>query len=72
MVFRPGVPFNGIKVFSATMFQDRSQLGEAVTAWMERNPRNEVIEIVVTQSSDSSFHCIALTVFYRSPVPASA
>ena len=26
----------------------------------------ETTEIIVTQSSDSSFHCIAFTVFYRS------
>lgn len=72
VVFRPGVRFNGVKIFSATMFQDRSQLGEAVTEWMQRNPGNEVTEIVVTQSSDSSFHCVAFTVFYRSTASASA
>ncbi len=66
VVLRPGVPFNGIKVFSATMFNDRQHLGDKVTAWIADNPRNELTEIIVTQSSDASFHCIALTVFYRS------
>ncbi len=66
VVLRPGTPFNGIKVFSATLFNDRQQLGDKVTAWMADNPRNEVTEIIVTQSSDASFHCIALTLFYRS------
>lgn len=68
VVLRPDLPFNGIKVFSATLFNDRQQLGEKVTAWIAENPRAEVTEIIVTQSSDASFHCIALTVFYRSPL----
>jgi hypothetical protein len=72
VIFQPGLAFNGVKIFSATMFNDRSQLGEKVTAWIADNPRNKVTEIVVTQSSDASFHCIALTVFYRSERPASA
>lgn len=65
LVLRPGAVFNGIKVFSATMFQDRTVLGEKVTDWMAANPRLEVTEIVVTQSSDAAFHCIAITAFYR-------
>ena len=57
--------FNAVKVFSATMFADRGQLGEKVTAWIESNPAHEIADVVVTQSSDASFHCIAITVFYR-------
>lgn len=72
VVLRPEVPFNGIKVFSATLFNERQLLGDKVTAWIADNPRNEVTEIIVTQSSDAAFHCIALTVFFRSPPrPAS-
>ena len=52
LVVRPDLTFNGVKVFSATMFAPREQLGETVT------------EFVVTQSSDSQFHCVAITVFY--------
>ncbi len=59
--------FNGVKVFSATMFADREQLGEKVTNWIANNSHVEVTEISVTQSSDASFHCIAITVFYREP-----
>jgi hypothetical protein len=70
VVLRPQVPFNGIKVFSATLFNERALLGDKVTAWIADNPRNEVTEIIVTQSSDAAFHCIALTVFYRSVRPA--
>ncbi|HEX4419453.1 MAG TPA: hypothetical protein VH165_16185 [Kofleriaceae bacterium] len=64
LVVRPDLVFNGVKVFSATMFQPREQLGETVTAWMTNNPQLTVTEFVVTQSSDSQFHCVAITVFY--------
>ena len=57
--------FNAAKVFSATMFQDRERLGERVTDWIRQNPSHVITEITVTQSSDSSFHCIAFSVFYR-------
>jgi hypothetical protein len=56
--------FNGVKIFSATMVADREQLGEKVTAWMRANPQCDVTEMVVTQSSDEAFHCIAITVFF--------
>jgi hypothetical protein len=56
--------FNGVKIFSATMVMDREHLGEKVTAWIKDNPQCEVREIVVTQSSDEAFHCIAITVFF--------
>ncbi len=63
-VFRRDVQFNGVKVFSATLFADRDRLGEKVTAWIAEHPAAKVVEIDVTQSSDASFHCIALTLFY--------
>lgn len=59
-------PFNGVKVFSATLFADRDRLGERVSEWIATHPHNEIVDVVVTQSSDASFHCIAITVFYRS------
>ena len=68
-VFRPGVRWNSVKVFSATMMADRAQLGEKVTRWIAENPRAKVTEAIVTQSSDSSFHCIAITVFYFAEQP---
>ena len=64
LTLRHDVKFNGVKVFSATMVADREQLGEKVSAWMHNNPHFKVTDIVVTQSSDEAFHCIALTVFY--------
>ena len=62
---RNDVKFNGDKVFSATMVADRDQLGEKVSAWMHNNQHLKVTDIVVTQSSDEAFHCIAITVFYH-------
>ena len=57
-------PFNGAKVFSATMAQDREFLGDKVTAWIQSNPRRHIVDTVVTLSSDSAFHCLAITVFF--------
>jgi hypothetical protein len=59
--------FNSVKVFSATMVADRERLGGKITDWIANNPRVELRDIVVTQSSDEAFHCIALTVFYWDP-----
>jgi hypothetical protein len=51
------------------MFAPREQLGETVTAWMAANPQLTVTEFIVTQSSDSQFHCVAITVFYHERLP---
>ncbi|MBA2538542.1 MAG: hypothetical protein H0V17_02810 [Deltaproteobacteria bacterium] len=64
LTLRRDVKFNGVKVFSATMVADREQLGEKVTAWMTNHQQFKVTDIVITQSSDEAFHCIAITVFY--------
>jgi hypothetical protein len=57
-------PFNGVKVFSATMMGDRDTLGEKITAWLQAHPHIEPRDAVVTQSSDEAFHCIAITIFF--------
>lgn len=62
---RAQTPFTGVKVFSATMFGDRAGLGEKVTDWITQNRDVELSDISVTQSSDASFHCITITLFYR-------
>jgi len=64
LTLRKDVKFNGVKVFSATMVADRDQLGEKVTNWINSNHEKKVTDLVVTQSSDEAFHCIAITVFY--------
>ena len=56
--------FNGVKIFSATMAQEREQLGEKVSQWLADHPKLRVVDTVVTQSSDEAFHCLAITLFY--------
>lgn len=58
--------FNGVKVFAATMWQERDRLGERASEWIRehKSPTWDVVDIVVTQSSDHAFHMVAITVFY--------
>jgi len=57
--------FEGVKVFSATKSKDRAMLGDDVTRWLEENKGIEIVDKVVTQSSDSEFHCLTITIFYK-------
>ena len=57
--------YNGVKVFSATKAKEREGLGEQVTAWLRANKDIEVVDKIVTQSSDSEFHCLTITLFYK-------
>jgi len=57
--------FTGVKVFSATKAKEREELGETVTRWLRSNPEVEVVDRVVSQSSDSEFHCLTIVLFYR-------
>ena len=57
--------FNGVKVFSATKMRDREELGEGITAWLRGHPHVEVVDKVVTLSSDAEYHCLTITIFYR-------
>ena len=59
------VPFTGVKVFSTTLARDRETMGETITKWLQNNPGVEVVDRVVTQSSDKEFHCLTVTLFYR-------
>ena len=58
------VPFNGVKVFCATKPADRERLSDTATRWLAEHREFDVVDIVVTQSSDSVFHCITISVFY--------
>ena len=60
-----GRAFNGVQIFSATMAKERDQLGDRVTQWMRSHPEYEIVDSVVTQSSDDAFHCLAITLFYH-------
>jgi hypothetical protein len=64
--------FNGVKVFSATKAKDREELGESVTRWLRANPNVRVTDKIVTQSSDSEFHCITITLFFDDSAQAAA
>jgi hypothetical protein len=57
--------FTGVKVFSATKAKEREELGETVTRWLRSNDV-EVVDRVVTQSSDDEFHCLTIVLFFRS------
>jgi hypothetical protein len=57
--------FTGAKVFSATKAKERDELGEVITRWLAAHQEVEIVDKVVTQSSDREFHCLTITLFYR-------
>jgi folate-dependent tRNA-U54 methylase TrmFO/GidA len=59
------VQFTGVKVFSTTLARDREMMGETITRWIKDNPQAEIVDKEVTQSSDKEFHCLTITLFYR-------
>lgn len=56
--------FEGVAVFTATRASERANLGYVVTEWLGQNAV-EVVDKIVTQSSDAEFHCLTITLFYR-------
>jgi len=56
--------FLKVKVFSATMAKEREVLGERATAWMQQN-KIAPKKTDVLQSSDESFHCLSLVIWYE-------
>lgn len=66
--------FSGVKVFCATMVQQRAVLGETVTQWLEearKRPGFEVVDIIVSQSSDDAYHMAAITIFFNEDLAAA-
>jgi hypothetical protein len=59
------VSFTGVKVFSTTLARDREMMGENITKWIRENPNAEIVDKVVTQSSDKEFHCLTITLFLK-------
>jgi hypothetical protein len=57
--------FTGVKVFTTTLARDREAMGEAIGRWIAAHPELELVGKNVTQSSDSAFHCLSITLFYR-------
>jgi hypothetical protein len=62
--------FSGVKVFSATKAKEREELGDAITRWLRSNADLEIVDRVVSQSSDDEFHCLTIVLFYRPRSPA--
>jgi hypothetical protein len=60
-----GAPFTGVKVFSTTLARDRETMGDTITRWLRENSALEIVDRVVTQSSDKEFHCLTITLFYK-------
>ena len=59
------VQFTGMKIFSTTLARDREQMGDNITRWQRDNPQLEMVDKIITQSSDKEFHCLTITLFYR-------
>jgi len=59
------IDVTGVKVFSATKAKERELLGELITDWIRNHPEHEIVDKIVTQSSDSEFHCLTITLFYK-------
>jgi len=59
------IQFTGVKIFSTTLARDREVMGETITRWIKDNPQADLVDKVVTQSSDKEFHCLTVTLFYR-------
>lgn len=57
--------FTGVKVFSTTLARDREVMGENITRWIKENPTAEIVDKEITQSSDKEFHCLTVTLFYK-------
>jgi hypothetical protein len=55
----------GVRVFSSTTGQYRRELGERITEWLSGDPGVIVDEIRVVQSSDASYHCLTIVVFFN-------
>jgi hypothetical protein len=57
--------FTGVKVFSATKAKEREELGETITRWIRANADLQIVDRVVSQSSDDEFHCLTIVIFYK-------
>ena len=64
--------FTGMKIFSTTLARDREVMGETITRWLNDNSALEIVDKIVTQSSDKEFHCLTITLFYRARKSSSS
>jgi len=52
-------------VFWASVVSHRAKLGETVTEWLAAHPEIELVDMVVTQSSDARYTLVSICVFYK-------
>jgi len=57
--------YTGVKIFSTTLARDRESHGREHHPLAPRERQLEIVDKVVTQSSDKEFHCLTITLFYR-------
>jgi hypothetical protein len=58
--------YSGVKVFSATKARERELIGDRINEWLDEVIKQvEVVDTIVTQSSDREFHCLTITIFYK-------
>ena len=58
--------FDAVEVFSATKHKERDELGATITKWLEKmKDKITIVDKSITQSSDSEYHCLAITIFYN-------
>ncbi len=58
--------YSGVKVFSATKARERELIGDRINEWIDESIKQlEIVDTIVTQSSDREFHCLTITIFYR-------
>ena len=58
--------FDAVKVFSATKQRERDSLGESVSRWLQQHQgKIDVVDKIVSQSSDSEYHCVTICLFYN-------
>jgi len=57
--------FDGVKVFSATKAREREEISNRINDWIASS-KIEIVDKTVTQSSDREFHCLTITIFYKS------
>ena len=63
--------FTDVKVFSVSTYGARLELSDRINEWLAQNRDIEIVDKEVLQSSDSSFHCYTLTLFFVRTKPAA-
>ena len=59
------IRFDGVRVFSATRAPEREVIGDVIANWIAAHPSYEVVDKNVLLSSDASFHCLTIILYFR-------